>query len=133
MSGILADPSARLTNEQLSLAFLEIGVSVSPANIASWVLSGVPTDPRTRLTRKELAAYLTAIGYPITRSTLDCLASRGGGPPYCLWRSIAICEWGDALKWAQDRITAKRATAREGRELERAAREPAAPHQTAVE
>jgi hypothetical protein len=111
--------------EQLSAAFKEIGVHVPPTTLVSWAMSGVPTDPRAKVPRKQLAEHLTAIGYPISRFTLDSLASRGGGPPYFLWRSIAIHEWGEALKWAQERLTAKRSTATEGRELDRAAK-PAA-------
>jgi hypothetical protein len=122
MSSTPSSPHAKLPLEQLSAAFEEIGVSVPPATLASWAVSGIPTDPGTRLPRKKLAEHLTAIGFPVTRASLNCFANRGGGPPYCLWGNVAICEWGDGLKWAQEKITAKRVTTAEGRELDRAAR-----------
>jgi hypothetical protein len=124
MTDILTDPSAKLTNEQLSALFKKRGVSVSPETIAGWPEAGIPTDPSAMLSRKTLAAALTAVGYRTSATTLASLASRGGGPIYRLWGPYVVHEWGDGLKWAQARLSAKRANSAEGRELDRARAEP---------
>jgi hypothetical protein len=65
----------------------------------------VPHDPDTQLTRDKTAAALTAAGFPIKAKTLATKATRGGGPPYRLFGPRAVYRWGDALAWAQKRLT----------------------------
>jgi hypothetical protein len=68
----------------------------------------IPQDPDTQLTRGKTAAALTAAGFPIKPKTLATKATRGGGPPYRLFGPRAIYRWGDALEWAQARLTEPR-------------------------
>lgn len=60
----------------------------------------------TLLTRAQTAAALTAAGFPVATATLTTKACRGGGPPFSLFGPRALYRWGDALGWAQDRLTA---------------------------
>ena len=64
-----------------------------------------PDDPNTLLTRDVTATALTARGYPVKAKTLATKASRGGGPPYRLFGVRPLYRWGDALAWAQDRLS----------------------------
>jgi len=87
--------------------------------------------PDALLTRDQTAAALTACGFPIKAKTLSTKASRGGGPPYQLFGPRVLYRWGDALKWAQARLsTPRRSTSeddaspapqRRGRRLSKAA------------
>jgi hypothetical protein len=61
--------------------------------------------PETLLRRKETAEGLTAHGFPVAATTLATQATRGGGPPYQLFGRIPLYRWGDALAWAQSRLT----------------------------
>lgn len=74
-----------------------------------------PLSPATRLSRDEAAKALTEAGFPIKKSTLATLASRGGGPLYTVFNGRVFYEWGDALSWAQGRTSPPMATASEGR------------------
>jgi hypothetical protein len=62
-------------------------------------------DPDTLLTRKATAMALTARGYPVAAGTLATKAVRGGGPPYRKFGTRVLYRWGDALAWAQSRLT----------------------------
>jgi hypothetical protein len=68
----------------------------------------VPTDPNARLRRHATAEALTAEGFPISDKTLATRATRGGGPPYQLFGRIPLYRWGDALEWANSRLTPPR-------------------------
>ena len=48
-------------------------------------MSAIPTSLTALLTRKQGAAALTEYGYKTAESTLDTVASRGGGPVYRLY------------------------------------------------
>lgn len=67
-----------------------------------------PDDPDALLTREATAAALTAAGFPVATKTLATKATRGGGPPYSLFSGRALYRWGDALAWAQGRMTPPR-------------------------
>lgn len=67
-----------------------------------------PRDPDARLTRKETAAALTAAGLPVAEKTLATKATRGGGPAYSLFSGRALYRWGDALAWAEARVSTPR-------------------------
>jgi hypothetical protein len=69
-----------------------------------------PSDPESLLSRVETAKALTEGGYPIKAKTLATMASRGGGPPYRKWSKVALYRWGDALQWAQARLTGPHVT-----------------------
>jgi hypothetical protein len=62
-------------------------------------------DPDRRLTRNATAAALTAAGFPIKPATLATKATRGGGPPFSRFGLRALYRWGDALAWAQRRLS----------------------------
>ena len=65
-------------------------------------------DDDTLLTRDMAAAALTEAGYPVKSKTLATKATRGGGPPYRLFGVRPLYRWGDALAWAQERLSAPR-------------------------
>jgi hypothetical protein len=67
----------------------------------------------TRLTRRQLAERLTAEGFPISPATLATKATRGGGPKFQRFGRIPLYRWGDALQWAQSRLTKLVATTSE--------------------
>jgi hypothetical protein len=68
----------------------------------------IPNDPDTLLTRKQAAEALTARGYPTSERTLATKATRGGGPPFHKFGPRALYRWGDALAWAEGRLTSPR-------------------------
>jgi hypothetical protein len=72
------------------------------------MVSLIPDDPNTRLRRTATAAALTAAGFPISDKTLATKASRGGGPPYRSFGRVPLYRWGDALAWAEGRLSAPR-------------------------
>jgi hypothetical protein len=76
-------------------------------------MSIIPDDPNALLLRVPTAAALTAAGYPLKPKTLATKATRGGGPPYRLFGQRALYRWGDALAWAQDRLSAPRGSTSE--------------------
>ena len=65
-------------------------------------------SPDALLRRAELAAALTAYGFPTAPATLATMATRGGGPPFRLFGRIPLYRWGDALTWAEGRLSAPR-------------------------
>jgi len=67
--------------------------------------TNAPDNPETLLTRDAVAAALTARGYPVKSKTLATKASRGGGPPFRHFGARVIYRWGDALAWAEDRLS----------------------------
>lgn len=71
-------------------------------------MAHLPDNPDARLTRERTAEALTAAGYPVASKTLATKATRGGGPPYCLFSGRALYRWGDALEWARSMTTAPR-------------------------
>jgi hypothetical protein len=64
--------------------------------------------PDTLLPRDDTAEALTARGLPTSPNTLRTKASRGDGPPYRKWGRITLYRWGDALEWAENRLSAPR-------------------------
>jgi hypothetical protein len=66
----------------------------------------IPSDPETLLTRRATAAALTAAGFPVSAATLATRASRGGGPRYRHFGRRPLYQWGDAVTWANARLTA---------------------------
>lgn len=65
-------------------------------------------NPEVRLTRQQTAAALTEAGYPISPATLSTKATRGGGPRFQKFGPRALYRWGDALAWAEGRLTSPR-------------------------
>ena len=65
-------------------------------------------DANALLRRLAVAAALTAVGFPVSATTLATQASRGGGPPYRVWGRIPLYRWGDALAWAEARLSTPR-------------------------
>ena len=68
-------------------------------------MSAIPENPDALLNRADTAAALTDAGYPVAKGTLATKATRGGGPPYRLFGRIPLYRWGDALAWAQSRLS----------------------------
>jgi hypothetical protein len=62
-------------------------------------------DPNALLTREQTAQALTEAGFPVKAKTLATKATRGGGPPYCKFGLRVLYRWGDALAWAEGRLT----------------------------
>jgi hypothetical protein len=66
----------------------------------------IPSTPDALLRRRETADALTEAGFPMRSATLATKASRGGGPPYRRFGAVALYRWGEALQWAQSRLSA---------------------------
>jgi len=67
-----------------------------------------PEDFDTLLTRDQTAVALTQAGFPVRSATLATKACRGGGPDFKLFGTRPLYRWGDALAWAQAKLTAPR-------------------------
>jgi hypothetical protein len=65
-------------------------------------------EPEHMLRRHALAQALADAGYPTAPATLATMATRGGGPPYRLYGRIPLYRWGDALAWAESRLSMPR-------------------------
>jgi hypothetical protein len=65
----------------------------------------IPSDPEIMLRRRDTAGALNEAGFPITEATLATKATRGGGPPYRLFGRVPLYRWGDALQWAESRLS----------------------------
>ena len=78
-------------------------------NTTSLVQDGpVLPSPDANLRRNETADALNAAGFPIKKGTLATMATRGGGPPHRKWGAVVLYNWGETLKWAQDRLSPPR-------------------------
>ena len=73
----------------------------------------IPTDPKTRLQRGATAEALTEAGFPIKAKTLATKATRGGGPPFRKFGNTPLYEWGEALAWAERRLSPVRGSSSE--------------------
>jgi hypothetical protein len=69
------------------------------------MINYIPDTPDSLLTRERTAAALTEAGFPIKAKTLATKATRGGGPPYRRFGLRVLYRWGDALAWAEGRLT----------------------------
>jgi hypothetical protein len=76
-------------------------------------MSLIPDDPNALLSRDQTAKALTAVGFQTKPKTLATKASRGGGPPYRLFGARALYRWGEALAWAESRLSAPRGSTSE--------------------
>jgi hypothetical protein len=70
--------------------------------------SQIPLDLDTVLTRDQAALALTEAGFPVRSATLATKACRGGGPVFKLFGARPLYRWGDALGWAQARLSEPR-------------------------
>jgi hypothetical protein len=71
-------------------------------------MTSIPQSPDALLTRDALAKALTDAGFPVKAPTLATKATRGGGPPYQLFGVRPLYRWGDAVAWAESRLSAPR-------------------------
>jgi hypothetical protein len=62
-------------------------------------------DKGALLSRTDAAKALTDAGFPVSPATLATKATRGGGPRYRLFGRRPLYRWGDALEWAQARLS----------------------------
>ncbi len=67
--------------------------------------TAIPENPNALLTRDAVAAALTAAGFPVRPKTLATMATRGGGPPFRHFGARVLYRWGDALAWAEGRLS----------------------------
>jgi hypothetical protein len=73
----------------------------------------IPESLETLLRRKATADALTAKGFPCSDKTLATKATRGGGPPYRLFGRVPLYHWGEALAWAESKLSAPRCSTSE--------------------
>ncbi len=57
------------------------------------------------LDRKQAAARLRDRGLPLSFTTLESMASRGGGPPMLRWGRRVVYDETALLTWAQARLS----------------------------
>jgi hypothetical protein len=60
------------------------------------------------LTRAEAADYLTERGLPITKATLQKVATTGGGPLYQIFGNRALYTEANLDGWADEKLSAPR-------------------------
>jgi hypothetical protein len=65
-------------------------------------------DSDVLLDRTQTALALTSHGFRISAATLATLASRGGGPDFDRYGSLALYRWGNSLGWAKNRTRKRR-------------------------
>jgi hypothetical protein len=75
--------------------------------------TAIPENPDALLRRKATAEALTASGYPVSEKTLATKATRGGGPPYRTFGRTVLYRWGEALAWAESRLSPPRCSSSE--------------------
>jgi hypothetical protein len=76
-------------------------------------MNQIPIDPDALLSRARTADALTAAGFQTSPATLATKATRGGGPPYRVYGRTTLYRWGDALKWARERLHAPQSSTSE--------------------
>lgn len=81
----------------------------------------IPNNHDTLLRRDAVAAALTEAGFPVAKASLATKATRGGGPPFRSFGRTPLYRWGDALAWAQSRLSAPRSNTSEADALRRGA------------
>ncbi len=59
--------------------------------------------PDQMLRRDEVAKHLTAIGFPISKATLESMATRGG-PAFYKWGKYPLYKWSEVREWAEQRL-----------------------------
>src|SRR5215471_13492418 len=84
-------------------------------------MSSIPTKSDALLTRDQTSEALKESGFPIEPSTLATKATRGGGPSFHKFGPRVLYRWGDALAWAQSRLSTPRRNTSEGEVLDQAA------------
>ncbi len=60
------------------------------------------------INRGQAADYLTGQGLPVAKTTLQKLATVGGGPAYRRFGKYAVYSTDDLDAWAQEKLTAPR-------------------------
>lgn len=60
------------------------------------------------LSRPEAAAFLTEHGFPISKNTLQKMATTGGGPTYRIFGHRALYTPDDLIAWAEAKLSAPR-------------------------
>ena len=58
-------------------------------------------ETRQYLTRPEAAAFLAERGFPVTKGSLQKLASVGGGPRYRIFGNKALYSAVELIEWAE--------------------------------
>lgn len=73
----------------------------------------IPENIDALLTRDQVAVALTAKGFPVRPKTLATKATRGGGPPFRRFGTRPLYVWGEALAWAEARLSTPRTSTSE--------------------
>jgi hypothetical protein len=71
---------------------------------------------RKYLKRPEAADYLTERGLPITKGTLQKMATTGGGPPYQIFGNVAVYTPAGLDAWADAKLRAPKHSTSEDRD-----------------
>jgi hypothetical protein len=74
----------------------------------------IPDSLDALLRRKATAEALSEAGFPVSQKTLATKATRGGGPPYRVFGRAVLYRWGDALAWAESKLSPLRGSTSEG-------------------
>jgi hypothetical protein len=90
-------------------------------------MSSIPSNPDARLTREQNSDALKESGFPVENATLATKVTRGGGPPFHKFGARVLYRWGDALAWAQSRLSSPRRNTSEGDAMDQAARTESEP------
>lgn len=67
-------------------------------------MAAIVSEEDRFLRRDELARRLSEAGFPVAKSTLECMAVRGGGPPFRKFGRIPLYKFSEALEWAHARM-----------------------------
>jgi hypothetical protein len=67
-------------------------------------MAAIVSDDDRFLRRDEVARRLSEAGFPVAKSTLECMAVRGGGPPFRKFGRIPLYKLSEALEWAHARM-----------------------------
>ncbi len=68
-------------------------------------MTAIPENLDALLTRRQTSDALTKAGFQTAFATLASKATRGGGPPYRLFGKRPLYRWGDAIAWAESRLS----------------------------
>lgn len=65
------------------------------------------------LTRAEAAEFLTARGFPVSKNTLQKMATVGGGPIYQIFGNKSLYRPDALVQWAEGKLSTPRASTSE--------------------
>jgi hypothetical protein len=84
-------------------------------------MTAIPESLDALLPTEPTADALTEKGYTTSPATLETKRCRGGGPPFRRYGKRVLYRWGDALAWAEARLSPPRRSTSEADTEQRAA------------